>query len=134
MISEIELEEKMSNTSKIALDNVIIAEFEKLNTKKFVNSGILNYLYVNNNNYEVWCEPHELSYDKDWNWLMKVVDKINTMDNYKFSVNIHYHFTTITNNFTLMDIVDEGIDHYTKTSCYRAVVEFIKKYNNKNNG
>jgi len=55
MISEIELEEKMSNTSKIALDNVIIAEFEKLNTKKFVNSGILNYLYVNNNNYEVWC-------------------------------------------------------------------------------
>jgi hypothetical protein len=33
-----------------------------------------------------------------------------------------------------MDIIDESIDHDTKTSCYRAVVEFIKKYNNKNNG
>ena len=60
---------------------------------------------------------------------MPVVEKINTIDDYKFSVNIYYHYTAITNNLTLMDIIDEGTDKDTMSGCYNAVVKFINEYN-----
>ena len=71
----------------------------------------------------------ELYFHISWDWLMPVVEKINTIDDYKFSVNIYYHYTTITNNLTLMDIIDEGTDKDTMSRCYNAVVKFINEYN-----
>ncbi len=116
MLSEIELEEKMSNTSTIALNNVMIAEFEKLNTMKFVNSGILNYLYINNTiKHSAWCEPHELSYNVSWEWLIPVTQKIKDKGNAEDFYNIR-------------DCIPN------KTDTYNAVVEFIKQYNNNKNG
>jgi len=77
-------------------------------------------------------EFHSIKYHTSWDWLMPVVEKINTIDDYKFSVNIYYHYTTITNNLTLIDIIDESTDKDTMSGCYNAVVKFIIEYNKTN--
>jgi len=71
-----------------------------------------------------------LQYHNSWDWLMPVVEKINTMEDYKYSVSINYHYTTIDNNNTLLTIVDKDTDNDTINGCYKAVVEFIKQYKN----
>ena len=76
-----------------------------------------------------YVEAIELSYDESWDWLMPVVEKINTMKDYKYSVSINYHYTTITDNQVTEIIMDEDTDTDTRSGCYNAVVKFIKQYN-----
>ena len=121
MLSEIELKEKMSNTSTIALDNVMIAEFQKLETVKFVNSGILNYLFIDNRaGYSCWCEPHGLCYDTSWQFLMIVLDDILEV--------ISKEDGDFDDFYEIRDCIP------SLTDTYNAVVEFIKRYNNNKNG
>ncbi len=75
------------------------------------------------------CTFDELEYHTSWDWLMHVVETINTMDDFNYSVSINYHYTSITDNNTLYDIVDVDADGDTKKGCYKAVVKFIKWYN-----
>jgi hypothetical protein len=70
-------------------------------------------------------EAHELKYHTDWNWLISVVDKIKSI-----SGKLPTHIGNIpndedweSNNFLATNIEET----------YRAVVEFIKKYNNGKN-
>ena len=78
----------------------------------------------------VWeTQTKGLKYHTSWDWLMHVVETINTMDDFNYSVSINYHYTSITDNNTLYDIVDESADGNTIEGCYKAVVEFIKWYN-----
>ena len=78
---------------------------------------------------------NELKYHSSWDWLMPVVDKIESDE--RFDVNILQYGTIISSNTKErghIEIVnnvanisfDSKIDH-----TYKAVVEFIKQYNNQ---
>ena len=60
---------------------------------------------------------NELKYNTSWDWLMPVVSKILTNENY----------IDITQRENIMDSLPYGIEDDT----YAAVVEFIKWYNKK---
>jgi hypothetical protein len=79
------------------------------------------------------CEPEEFEeYNTDWNWLMQVVEKINTSD---YTVEIHSMDTRIYNNNTGKIIFQSECKwqtHELLNSVYEAVVEFIKWYNKNN--
>ena len=98
-------------------DNKLIAEFMGLETAEFSPSNILNYKHG-----EAWFEEHELSYDVSWDWLMPVVNAIRVID-YTFNLSeegIH----------GLRPVSDEVThNHYNLEDTYKAVVEFIKQYN-----
>ena len=72
---------------------------------------------------------NELKFHSSWDWIMPVVEKINTIEDYKYSVSINYHYTTITDNQLTEIIVDEDTDTDTRSGCYKAVIEFINQYN-----
>ena len=74
-------------------------------------------------------------YDLDWNWLMGVIEKIESLptmkDNGNFFFEIHQDSVTVFNS-TRMDIVIEVIGQGSRiNNTYQAVIEFIKWYNNK---
>ena len=100
-------------------ENKLIAEFMELPREVF-KSGIMNYYYDG-----AWYEEHELSYEISWDWLMPVVEKIESDDRY--DVDILQYGTRIRDNqkeiiSNVADIsFDKKIDH-----TYDAVVGFIK--------
>ena len=93
---------------KTAENNKLIAEFMGLDTLVF-NSGLLNYKHDNG-----WYEEHELSYNVSWDWLRPVVIKIEQV-----CEGVPQELL----NISLYSDINE---------VYNAVVEFIKRYNNKN--
>jgi hypothetical protein len=76
-----------------------------------------------------------LRFDTDWRWLMRVVDRIESIEDGKYDVNILKNGTiivdygaggmSICNNVGKIGY-DEKIEH-----TYQAVVDFIKWYNQK---
>jgi len=72
-----------------------------------------------------WCHPMDLKYDKSWDWLMPVVEKIETMDyGFKMCRKVVEVYVDSTKEVILK----------TKESCrmeslFKAVVEFINWYN-----
>ncbi len=81
----------------------------------------------------------QLQYHESWDWLMPVVEKIETISFEVFNecgVNIYKKTCFINsggwNNVKIVDIYDEK-QKYTKISAtWLAVVEFVKYYNEKN--
>jgi hypothetical protein len=119
----------MNNTTE---NNRLMAEFMGLETGKqlgydrWVNDWFDNRGVINGQRNE------KLLFDSDWNWLMEVVDKIESMD---FLLNIRQGHVSIVNNsgktpfYTESDIVEES----KIESVYNTCVEFIKWYNNVDN-
>ncbi len=73
----------------------------------------------------------ELRYDRDWNELMGVVEKISTLT---FEVHICNWKTEIfSENYPYTDVHFAGVDKTGKTKmidlCYQTIVEFIEWYN-----
>ena len=104
-------------------NNILIAKFEGL---EVTTDGISDLYYDENGGLN-----RIKDYRNDWGALMGGVEKINTMDDFNYSVSINYHYTSIADNNTLYDIVDVDADGDTQKGCYKAVVEFIKEYNKK---
>ena len=107
-------------------DNKLIAEFMELETETF-SSGILNY-YHQDIAEGSFFDENELSYNLSWDWLMPVVEKIESLDIVSFEKNLQEEgdYQAL---FTKGD--DILICHYADTSIeatYKAVVEFIKQY------
>lgn len=76
--------------------------------------------------------PSNLMYHSDWNWLMEVVEKIENMEDEnrcsKYNFEMVQTFVEIIDNNNSDTIVE--IDKSTKIQAtYKAVVEFIKWYN-----
>ena len=71
----------------------------------------------------------DLKYHKDWNWLMKVVEKIENLskegETYMFSITKFSARVTYKGS----RIVDLPIDNTKIEAVYDACVEFIKWYN-----
>ena len=81
----------------------------------------------------------KLKYHDRWDWLMEVVEKIESLptmkDNGNFFFEIHQDSVTVFNS-TRMDIIIEVIGQESRiNNTYQAVIEFIQWYNkqNKNN-
>lgn len=94
--------------------NKLIAEFMDLDME-VSNKGIIEYYHREFDSGE-WYEAEYLPYD-EWNWLMPVVSKILTNENY----------IDLTQRENIMDSVPYGMVKDT----YDAVVKFIKWYNNQ---
>ena len=76
--------------------------------------------------------PQEMLFDTDWNWLMVVVEKIENIEDEnrcsKYNFEMVQTFVEIIDNNNSDTIVE--IDKNTKIQAtYKAVVEFIKWYN-----
>jgi len=122
-------------------DNKLIAEFMRY-PKKQINKGIARleenkyvwgqtYYYINGD----WHAEDYLLFHLDWNWLMKVVDKIESFEDNnrcaKYNINIEQSFVEIIDKNTDDTIVETDADTKTQAT-YKAVIEFIKYYNNEN--
>ena len=112
-------------------NNKIIAEFlsvkihpcETIENFKFLpieERGLYNGYFID-----------ELKYHEDWNWLMVVVEKIESLQNengYIAQVNISSNYCEIILNNSIIEVEEK-----TKIEAvYNAVIEFIKWYNNQN--
>ena len=125
---------------KITKQDVIIAEFmgwkENKDMEVKLTSGGITYYFQKN---DEACIPETMCYHSDWNWLMPVVEKIESLptmkDNGNFFFEIHQDSVTVFNS-TRMDIIIEVIGQGSRiNNTYQAVIEFIQWYNkqNKNN-
>lgn len=63
-----------------------------------------------------------LSFDTDWNWLMRVVEKINDQNNV---VQIHENHVMVVNN-TKGEILVDVVSGSMLEATYEAVVEYVK--------
>ena len=114
--------------SEIEKNNKLFADF--LNWKKnddgYITPFYQYYRAVDTRMYQT-STFRDLLFHKDWNWLIEVVEKIETLG---ADLTIRAEHTTI--------VYDEGeqISTYAFKSkietVYNACVEFIKWYNNQN--
>lgn len=112
----------------IAENNRLIAEFmgweeQKDDTKRWYGQWFDN----------ITGERHTyLFFNTSWDWLMTVVEKINTIDDYRFTVNIQSMDVQIQDHLEGGNIIDffsgEGTDKLIN-SVYTACVEFVKWHN-----
>ena len=106
--------------------NKLIAKF--FTEEKLFNHSIILHGFSEDN--DLFFDS-QLKFHSSWNWLMPVVLKINTMDNFDYSVKIFTMDCQIENSKGEIIVrceckynPDELIN-----SVWEAVVEFIKWYN-----
>ena len=88
----------------------------------------LMFEYADNNH----RTEQDLAYHISWDWLMPVVEKINLLDDYRYTFLIASMDTQIVDNITNDVIVEVSCKHSVDElikSVYEAVVEFIKEHN-----
>lgn len=109
-------------------NNKIIAEFLGYELEETMNEKVFVYAIPTTNNNTDFFKPNELLFHSDWNWLMKVVEKIESLD-YNFNITsgdataLHYHCAIYQTSIY-------RIDGTTKIQAtYETVIEFIKWYN-----
>ena len=109
--------------NNIIENNRLIAEFLGYN-EEIVNDEV----YFTLPDMLESLSDEELHYHSDWNWLMEVVEKIESIN---FVVNIREGHVSILNNgskppfYTKSDFVEES----KKEAVYNTCIEFIKWYN-----
>ena len=112
-------------------NNKLIAEFMGLNLHQGVwrKSTLATERKI--------CKEDALKYHEDWNWLMVVVEKIESLEIFDRMGRFNINTKNFDENYTSF-ITDKDEDFIqcegdTKIEAvYNAVVEFIKWYNNKN--
>jgi hypothetical protein len=120
--------------------NKLIAEFMEFTV--FENNGhfevhahnqsVTFYKRQNNGGAQgCWFSYSEMKFNSSWDWIMPVVEKIESMD---FVLNIRKGHVSILNNsgktpfYTGGDIVEVS----KFAAIYKTVIEFIKWYNSQN--
>lgn len=113
-------------------NNKLIAEFMGL-----VRSSVVDKYWTEKDSEGIGIgQLKELRYDTDWNWLMEVVEKIESIifdNNNSFNVTIgstNYCVIQDSNGDTYESVEDYGETKLLTT--YKAIVKFIKWYNEKN--
>ena len=108
-------------------NNKLIAEFMGLTNHYNDNSMMVRKKPEGN----VVLYVYDLDYDSSWDWLMPVVEKINLLDDYRYTVYIASMDTKIVDNISGNVIVEIDCKHSIdelRQSVYEAVVEFIKEH------
>jgi hypothetical protein len=102
-------------------NNKIIAKFMKIDTA-FDDTFSINPM----TKYGCW---EKMKYDTDWNWLMEVVEKIETIKHCQVSIIKNWCRIEHSKYNSRIDSRDYS-DNFTKLEAvYNACVEFIKWYN-----
>jgi hypothetical protein len=98
------------------------------------NELITEFMGVDQVDIDTWYDEHnELKYHKSWDWLMPVVEKIESFifdENNSYNVTIgstNYCVIQDSNGDTIEIIKDNGNSKLDTT--YQAVVEFINQHN-----
>jgi len=107
------------------------AEYYNDDTKEFPSG------YYMHNEFE-GLEPKDWCFHYSWNWLMPVVDKIETIEDFRFDIQIQndkciiFDTTVIHPTYNEPRIIVSIILAGEKIiAVYEAVIEFIKLYNNE---
>ena len=119
-------------------NNKIIAEFMGLNNLKDSKGDAWDYMNTGKSIYTL--RTKNLHYESDWNWLMKVVEKIENTKIKDYSIS-----TDITDDKTFINVWHYGdggkwsilISNYNEEykdfnkiqRTYKAIIEFINFYN-----
>ena len=103
-------------------NNKLIAEFLGYIDNGCSEDGFLMHPITN---YDV--EISGLKYHEDWNWLMEIVEKIESLG-YRIEIVKHICRIYLSNKETI--VISENIPKIE--AVYSTVVEFIKWYNNQN--
>ena len=111
--------------------NKIIAEFLNLTSQVIFEQVFA----VCENGKTNFYKKDELKFHSDWNWLMEVVEKIESIEYGIYQVDILQEGCKILERCRLL--IDNRVgklesDTTKIESVYLACVEFIKWYNNKN--
>lgn len=127
--------------------NKLIAEFMGLPTE-VSKAGLLNY-YHKEYNSGTWYEEHELSYNVSWDWLMPVVEKIESQYKANFTTKCTWNEFNESSYYQVIVNIKQGemssdrkviydpemIYYYIGDSVkckidatYQAVIEFIENY------
>ena len=115
-------------------NNKLIAEFMGFDFSRFKNDGIIDGYNLNGTLFYGTFIIEELKFNSDWNWLMEVVDKIESIkiETYKVRVDIYFNCCQIypTHWGELISIY--GNKETKIEAVYKACVEFIKWHNENN--
>lgn len=114
---------------KIRNNALTIAKFEGYETESESTYG--NIFYSDDNE----RTAIDTAYHSLWEWIMPVVQKINRIDNDRYTVKIMSMDVEIYDNITGQTLVDTGCKYQPEElieSVYEAVVSFIKLYNDNN--
>ena len=99
--------------------NKLIAEFMGLKKTEY-KSGTIQYHHTDYHVYDekyhsTYYKGEKIDYDKSWDWLTPVIEKIKHLE-YEHTDN--------------MENIDNALDTRSIKDTYKAVVNFIKEYNN----
>ena len=121
----------------ITVNNALIAEFLKARyfgaTSEFDLYGVVDTIEDGENEKHFYT-PLQMKFHKDWNWLISVVEKIESLEFIDREGRFNISSVCFDENYTTF-IIDgtKGIiqvEGETKIEAvYNAVVEFIKWYN-----
>jgi len=101
-------------------NNKIIAEFMKIDVS-FDGRFSINPM----TRYGCW---EIMKYHSDWNWLMEVVEKIESKcNNLGFQISAKFVHIRVNNNLT----ISSGVKSNRINAVYSACIEFIKSYNKR---
>lgn len=110
--------------------NKLIAEFMGLTPNKHDGGNTFCEKMFTDKNGEQWCKKWFWpDYDKNWNSLMLVVDKINTIEKEEFGVTIRGNITDIESCYATYDMYIEETKGNCFENTYKCVVRFIQWHN-----
>lgn len=134
---------------EIIQNNILIAGFmeidltdsHRLSLDENLNT-VYNYALKYENNFNDEYFEGELCFNKSWDWLIPVVEKISNLkhtitgDYFRVSINFFegIHIFCHTSRKEIIDIVQIKSSQEIIDSVYEGVVEFVKWYNKQNNG
>ena len=108
--------------------NKLLSDFMEIPTmyveREYNKPDVLEIVNPDNPNGNLTGIPYQP--DKDWNQLMDIVDKIETLivDEVDVTVEMEHNFCTISGNFGPIYMENET----KRESTYNAVVKFVIKY------
>ena len=116
-------------TNEILEGNKLIAEFMGIKTKVYSDRPSIVYYDYNG----FMNSTDQMEYHSSWDWLMPVVQKIETMDSCRYKIILHFEIAFIDDTATRPDssVIRASGNNRLETA-YNMVIKFIQWYNNKN--
>jgi hypothetical protein len=117
------------------MENKLILEFLNTNVNNDGTYELPQFGTIRpNGDFKTSFTAEQMKFDKDWNWIMQVVDKIESIvweelneTSFNVTIGATSYCVIQDNNGELVEIIGQG---KTKIeSVYKAVVEFINYYN-----
>jgi hypothetical protein len=121
-------------------NNILLAEFMGAEIEG------LNYKFIAYDNIKVCMHPNRLNYHTDWNWLMQVVEKVESLEKpitnspnlvgkfetYEIHIQ-HRHVRIYAHGEVTKEVVDlrSSESNNKIEAVYNACVSFVKWYNNQ---